>query len=283
MANQVNSTPSLEHSTSRPGHEANGESTEQMLKAHYEWLVSLMNGRTDKKLGNNTWGYMAPGGLLEITLHKTVILRATPNGSLKLDSGGYKTVTTKDRLNEYLPAWYQIYQAGGVWHLVHFLTTYHYGGEMEDFVFADGMVINAGFAEVHGAADQGEVQRLELLGQRINAYAKQYAAAMVRGKVHPAIAGECVACLFPEQHQGQTRHLEEHIQDNLFVPAILKNAMEYKGNMLSPVAREFLHTVWYGEGHVPTQGELGYTGVIAEKQVAAVLKAYLRKELGLTS
>lgn len=50
-----------------------------------------------------------------IRLHGTDIVRKTKDGRVVLNSGGWKTVTTKDRMNDHLPAGYRLSQCGGAW------------------------------------------------------------------------------------------------------------------------------------------------------------------------
>lgn len=66
--------------------------------------------RGSKKLGNNTYlfrrqelGQERPA--YAVRLHNTDIIRFCPNGDIRLSSGGYLTVTTKARLNEFLEGW----------------------------------------------------------------------------------------------------------------------------------------------------------------------------------
>ena len=83
------------------------------------------------KIANNTFRIEIDGGYI-IRLHDTDIL--TVKGQLlTLDSGGYQTMTTKARLNEYLPGGYQVNQKDYIW-------TVTTPAETLDFV--DGMAVN---------------------------------------------------------------------------------------------------------------------------------------------
>ena len=48
-----------------------------------------------------------------ITLHSTIVVGAFADGSFMLNSGGYRTVTTKERLNRFSPV--IVHQKKGEW------------------------------------------------------------------------------------------------------------------------------------------------------------------------
>lgn len=52
-----------------------------------------------------------------VRLHKTNVVTFHSDGSIVLDSGGWKTVTTKDRMNRALPEGWSVYSDRGVWYL----------------------------------------------------------------------------------------------------------------------------------------------------------------------
>lgn len=66
-----------------------------------------------KKIGHNTF-LRRDDGIISIQYHATKIVTINKDGSYTLNTGGYRTVTTKARLNEYTPA--QIYQKDFVWY-----------------------------------------------------------------------------------------------------------------------------------------------------------------------
>lgn len=59
--------------------------------------------RESRKLQNNTYLQRHPGGDIAVRLHRTDVLTFSPGGEFTLDTGGWNTVTTKDRMNTYLP------------------------------------------------------------------------------------------------------------------------------------------------------------------------------------
>ena len=80
----------------------------------YQEAVTLIKNRNSKKLANNTY-LLKDGENFVIRLHETNIVTITPKNHYILNNGGWQTVTTKDRMNRYLPC--NIYQEKGLWYL----------------------------------------------------------------------------------------------------------------------------------------------------------------------
>ena len=78
-------------------------------------LVAGKNNRKSRKLENNTRGYIEYDGSVSIELHSTKVVVLYPNGLVKLQTGGWQTVTTKDRINQYSP--YKVYQRNHEWYV----------------------------------------------------------------------------------------------------------------------------------------------------------------------
>lgn len=83
------------------------------LKATPKNLTDARNvlaGRESMRLGNNTYLEVVgsePLGFIGVRLHNTYVVRFWFDGKITLHTGGYHTVTTKDRINQFI--------AGRVW------------------------------------------------------------------------------------------------------------------------------------------------------------------------
>jgi hypothetical protein len=66
-----------------------------------------------KRLGNNTWLEYAGAGSYQIRYHSTSIVKIHPDGTYTLDTGGWNTTTTKERINGYSPA--RVFSEHGTW------------------------------------------------------------------------------------------------------------------------------------------------------------------------
>ena len=59
--------------------------------------------RPTKKLKNNTYLVRLDSETIGVQLHQTIVVKIHNDGTYTLNSGGWQTVTTKQRINEYSP------------------------------------------------------------------------------------------------------------------------------------------------------------------------------------
>jgi hypothetical protein len=78
---------------------------------------AVLRGRESVRLGNNTY-LEAVGaraiGFVGVRLHNTYIVRFWYDGKITLHTGGYRTVTTKDRINQFIKG--SVFQKAHVWY-----------------------------------------------------------------------------------------------------------------------------------------------------------------------
>ena len=86
-----------------------------MTHAEATQMVLGKRNRGQRKVGNNTYAYIEYDGSVAIELHGTKVVVFSPNGMVKLNSGGYHTHTTKKRINQYSPV--KVYQKNFEWFL----------------------------------------------------------------------------------------------------------------------------------------------------------------------
>jgi hypothetical protein len=93
-------------------------------------MVKGKNNRNQRKIANNTYGLIEYDGTVAIELHGTKVVRFFQNGLVQLNTGGWYTSTTKDRINKYSPKY--VYQKKGEWFVKN---------DGNDIPFEDGMVV----------------------------------------------------------------------------------------------------------------------------------------------
>ena len=74
---------------------------------------------------------------LRVVYHQTTVVHVQADKGIKLDSGGWRTATTKTRMNQASNQYglgFRVYQTGGAW----FVTW-----KGQDLPFTDGMVLRA--------------------------------------------------------------------------------------------------------------------------------------------
>lgn len=79
-------------------------------------------------------------GVLRVTYHATVVVSVYPNGDIRLDSGGWRTLTTKTRMNQAAHQFalnFTVLQRNFDWYVVR-----NYEWEHE-IPFEDGMILPA--------------------------------------------------------------------------------------------------------------------------------------------
>jgi hypothetical protein len=85
-------------------------------EATYEGWMAFLDGK-DRKIGHNTYASVMPDAVA-IRYHGTVIVKFYNEGTIVLNSGGWQTSTTKNRMNMLLPRRYGISQKDFVWRLM---------------------------------------------------------------------------------------------------------------------------------------------------------------------
>lgn len=86
-----------------------------MTHAEATKMVLGKRNRGQRKIGNNTYAYIQADGSVAIELHGTNVVVIYPDDSVMLNSGGWRTSTTKDRINKYSPV--RVYQKNYEWFL----------------------------------------------------------------------------------------------------------------------------------------------------------------------
>lgn len=91
-------------------------------------------------IANNTVEYHKEDGARIIRLHHTDILTFQTDNKIVLNTSGWQTVTTKDRMNAHLP-WpdYKIAATKGQWYI------YQGGWEGKKIAFYDGVILPDAF------------------------------------------------------------------------------------------------------------------------------------------
>lgn len=185
------------------------------------WLEFIAKGRDkiSRKCDNNTYA-RRDNNNIAIKLHNTDIVTIDKKDEFTLNSGGWQTVTTKERLNKYTPA--GISQKAGIWYLSD-------GSLFYDGVTIDklGRVLKPKSSKVTSDYEQ----RLKAIKKQARAYAKAYVKALEAGLIDYPGGGDCWFCsMITEDGKplgesiNDTQHLIDHMDENYFVPSLLVNA-----------------------------------------------------------
>lgn len=184
-----------------------------------------------RKVGNNTYlvrNSSVPGDSIHLKLHNTYIVTWYTDGRIELNTGGWFTVTTKARINEFIGA-YGISQERGIW----YLTSYCNGKHTTHGVFADGLIINpddtfTGLLPLDDAKEKNKLRR------RVNLFAKHYIEEFQAGNIPAPSNGDCFYCVMRTvdgniplgEAVHDKDHIMSHLEESYFVPSILNRAFE---------------------------------------------------------
>jgi len=96
---------------------------------NYRQAESILKGRDKKKVANNTWLVRLGHDRIGLKLHTTFVVIYYLR-YCTLHTGGWKTVTTKARINDFSSA--NVWQKKGDWYLSHVTEDEQYDEDFEE-------------------------------------------------------------------------------------------------------------------------------------------------------
>lgn len=281
---------------------------------NYQTASEKLTGRNRdrRKLENNTYLERRNEDIV-VRLHSTDIITFKPNGDTVLNSGGWRTVTTKERLNGYAPI--SIGQKNGQW-LVQKRNPAYIGWEETPNVpywltvglYADGLTVKAN-GTIKGITPVKNLSNALKLRKQVNKYAADYIKAFIAGKVPAPSGADCWHCSMRETKEGDgmvtkygvlhrdgkltntanvafgtsgktmgeiggdRNHILSHIREKYYVPSLLARAFEVMPH--SPVMGYAIAEKW---GHDKEKTAFGVDFVY--KQLQKSLSRYMLRQLG---
>jgi hypothetical protein len=189
-----------------------------------ECFARARNREKGFRLGPNTYlrcEQFNGAACYKVRLHSTDIITAYPDDSLRLYSGGWRTVTTKARLNEYTTA--RIFSDRGVWY-----------AQNKEYPFAEGMrILGDGTVDPDTVAQPTAMQENAKLRKQAKAYARDYTEALCAGEIGAPGNGDCWGCLMTTAEGatplGGRDHIIAHFEDKYYVPSLVYRALERGG------------------------------------------------------
>jgi len=199
---------------------------------NYQDAVNKLAGRESRKLAGNTYLQRRDAQTIAVKYHATDIVIFHDDGRTELQSGGWRTSTTKERMSSFGPV--NVSQSKGVW----------YCGP-DSTVFADGITFHAD-GSVTGQGDSPK-REIKLRGQ-VQRYARKYVEALRAGKVDAPGAGDCWYCMLNTDKGkpigevfSDKDHILSHIKENYFVPSMLARALEIRASVAE---RDSVARIW---------------------------------------
>ena len=106
----------------------------------YEAAKELLGGKTWRRVCNNTT-IRNTGSTINVELHGAIVVMHYKDGRALVTSAGYRTTTTKDRINRCLPEPWRLAQRRGNWHLWRTAHMEYDRRTEEQVPFVDGMMV----------------------------------------------------------------------------------------------------------------------------------------------
>lgn len=202
-----------------------------------ETMAQMMRNTTHvgrpKLIANNTVRYesrSADGGLeIRWRLHHTDVVVRSHNEACEpvytLNSGGWQTLTTKDRINQYSPA--RVFSDRGVWYVAN-------GGWDRDsrVPFYDGIRVNADGLPI----DPPRIDPSDAVKSLKRKISKFCALVDTVDELPKPDSGDCWHCMMRTKSGetlgdsiGDTEHLMSHIDEGYLHGSLLVNAMRSRG------------------------------------------------------
>jgi hypothetical protein len=230
--------------------------------------------------------------VLVVELFGKDIMFYHPDGRIILDDCTWRTVTTKQRFNEYLPSPWHVWQQRSIWFIAH---GWWGNDDQKKWVYDSPLTVWPKEARVEGAMSDEQYQEMRKLDRKIGRYARAFVNALFKGNVPAPSAGDCWYCsmrhsddnlplgesmdtLHPDGTLTRERaphHLLSHMEEKYYVPSLLTRAIEVFPKV-SRAARWNLHNIWYGNGE-----EKGFVEDLCKRQITTALRSYMRQQLGL--
>ena len=240
-----------------------------MRETKAEIMTGVEGTEGSRVIGPNTVEYTVMGtGAKVIRFHHTNIVTFNPDGSITLNSGGWKTATTKERINEYTPKDIVITQDKSIWYV---RTHGGQGWGRSDITFQDGItILPDGTVTGAGLAPKDTLK----LKRSINGYVEGFMVELLARRIPKPSGGDCWLCGILK---GEDSHLLSHIEEKYYVPRLLVNAIEE-----IPVSIASKNQVGFLLGYHDQDGGEWFNDITLS-QVKKALTRYMYRHLGLAA
>ena len=204
-----------------------------MEATDYESAMRMAKSRR-RKLANNTYLEINDDSF-GVRLHDTQVVKWYRDGSIRLNTGGFLTVKTKDRMNRAIRPKWSVYSECGVW----FVTHKGHDPAWHPYAYADDMLLlPTGLVEGMGL----DPKAARKLRKEVKGFANDYIKELIRFKVPKPSGADCWYCLMEMDHWRDTDHLLHHMEEKYYVPSLIQRAIERFP--VSPAATTYLSEIW---------------------------------------
>jgi hypothetical protein len=201
-------------------------------KATYEALLEFLarghnpNRRTFKMRSTIV---EKEGEKIDIWYHETPILSFWKD-RFKINSGGWRTMSTKERINEFLPGEFRITQKDSVWYL-------------NGLPYYDGMIVRRDkIGSRSTLKSKEELTRIGKTKRQVKEYLKKLETMIDKKELQDPGSGDCWLCVV----NTDPRHIQGHLDEMYVVPTLVYNAIQDNGG-----DAQFLWSWYKGSSNSP--------------------------------
>lgn len=205
----------------------------------YAELDARLTGRCaqSRKVANNTYLQRRPNGDIAVKLHRTDVVTFHADGTATLNTDGWLTVTSKARINEWLPGGIGLSSVKGRWFLTYpghwdGVTNTYVPSERKAVPYSDGVVLDLVTLDViEGAPEPTDVAAEDAANiatrKAIATYLhKTTASDIVYAFTH--VNGDCWVCA-GRLLDADPDHLRMHVEEQYVMYSLAFNAITERG------------------------------------------------------
>ncbi len=224
------------------------------IRATYLELADIIGKRDSRKIQHNTRLRREDSDLV-IRYHATDVLRYHGDDTVTIDTGGWHSVTSATRYQNWLPLYWSVANHNGAWNVYgpgdevtmtygnmarngYYTRTYR--PAVAHFRIWDGMTItDQPRPRVLNFRDAPDFERRDREALRIESdiarYVKLYSDERIsellpRDAESISLAGDCWYCLFIDtDKETNNGHLRGHLQDGYTMVSLIRNAYDARG------------------------------------------------------
>lgn len=195
------------------------------------------NAMTSRKVANNTYLIRRSADDIAVRLHTTDVVTYHSDGTITLDTGGWQSYTTKERLNRFTP--FSVGAIAGVWYVTRrnpqYMSDQSQPWSAWTVPFWDGMRIDPdattppAVPESEALKSAADKETLRLIGAYVRGLSDVWPNIIADAVAH-GTAGDCLICqMGGDMAASDSSHLFAHLRERYYMATLALNALAEVG------------------------------------------------------
>ena len=220
-----------------------------------------------------------------LKLHDTVIVIYSDNGTIQLNTDGWQTVTTRERMNRWQNK-FSIHQTQFIWYITYQNETYLFEDNM--YLTYDNKVLSSDLKPIK-PYDKQAIKKAKALKCKVDAYCNEMVNRFINQKLPMHDAGDCLLCSMVRVDNNEplgmndSSHILSHIKEKYYVPSLFNNMINeaLKPNQVYGLAQIDKHNIAWCYKQNGWESTEPWGLEITEKRLKMLFKRYIRRHIGL--